>query len=176
MPTVEQEIKKAQDKYVAPKPSIGRVVVWFSGPGRQARVYPAIVTETTDRNTISILVITPTGHMKTVRGTWHISDPALKLRDHQVQTSQGCWDFVKDESDSEAVLKSLVERVCSLEQALEKLLDATPGRPEPSPRHEESEIDREILTLSASGMQSTEIAEKLRCTVQKVCAVLRRKG
>lgn len=170
------QAKSHLPEFVAPRPPVGLVVAWYDHGGPGSRYYPAIVTETTDRNMISLLVIRPDGHMKTVRGTWHVSDPSLQTRDYSARVQRGCWDYLPGtlpvDQNNKTVVDLLAEDVMELRSAvrdLEKRLGMRDLPEEPL----EPDIEGQIRELIGQ-CSSAEIAERLGVTVQKVAAVVRR--
>lgn len=174
---MDLQAKSVTPEFVAPRPPIGLIVAWYDHGGPGSRYFPAIVTETTDRNMISVLVIRPDGHMKTVRGTWHVSDPSLQTRDYSARVQRGCWDYLPGTLPVDQNRKSgwdlLAQDVMELRSAIRDLqthLGMGDLREEPF----EPDIESQIRELIGHQLSSAEIAERLGVTVQKVAAVVRR--
>lgn len=169
-------------KYIAPRPPVGMFVAWYKYGDRKQTYFPAMVTATTDRNVISLMLFTPSGHMKTIIGTWHVDDPAIKGKEHQVRSERGGWDYLPGTvpidmnrpqvGTPSVVIESLQREVAGLKEQVATLMRGPTGSQ--SDPADMIDVDDQIRNLFSNGLPPGDIAERCGVSIQKVNAVLRR--
>ena len=165
-----------------PMPPVGLPVLWYQhGVINPQKAFPAVVVQSTDRGTITLLVFKGDGHVRTVVGTWWAHDPALVTRDHGARSQRGCWDYLPSPSyridlleEADPVTMQFDEFRSEIE-GLRKELRLVREAPV-APSRDPDELSDDVRKLAGQGLGAVEIGERLGMTHQRVTAILRHRS
>lgn len=161
-----------EPKFVSPVPPIGTPIQWFPHGQRTKDPLPALVFKTTDRGTISVLFIQPSGIIGYRETVWHVDDPTLARQGYPSRSISGCWDYLPVQG-SPPWVRLLLERVAGLEATVDVLRRRLGGGASDRPERDEDQIVADILRLATTSTVP-EVAAALHVSPQKVNAILRR--